>query len=142
MYLLKDQPMRFSEIKRKLPECSVKVLSEALDNMERDGLVIRKQYEGIPVKVTYELTDDMKLMVENMDEHVQLLARFFYKNRDKHYIPPHILDLLEKVITLKWPTHLSNFFYTLSLSSFKNAVHLCPPALDWLYTYVYNYYRT
>lgn len=52
---LRDGPMRFSELKRQIPDVSVKVLSEVLQEMEQHGLLIRTQYNSIPVKVTYEL---------------------------------------------------------------------------------------
>jgi DNA-binding HxlR family transcriptional regulator len=55
---LKDGPMRFSEIKRLTPEISVKVLSEVLKEMQNNELVVRTQYDTIPVKVTYEIHQD------------------------------------------------------------------------------------
>lgn len=98
MYILRDKPLRFSELKRQLPDCSVKMLSEALDSMERDGIIIRTQYNTIPVKVTYELTDDVHLMMDNLTEYTVLLTSFFHKNKDKHDLPEHIVHLLDQVV--------------------------------------------
>lgn len=96
MWSLKDKPLRFSEIKRGMPDCSVKILSEALDDMENDGLIIRKQYQGIPVKVTYELTEDVQEIVDNMENYIILLTKFFYIHRVRYNVPQDIIDLLEK----------------------------------------------
>lgn len=52
---LKDGPQRFSEIKRLTPDISVKVLSEVLKEMHDNEIILRKQYNTIPVKVTYEI---------------------------------------------------------------------------------------
>ena len=59
LYILRDcNEMRFSEIRRQVPTCSVKVLSQTLKDLESRKLVIRKQYPTIPVKVTYTFNID------------------------------------------------------------------------------------
>jgi DNA-binding HxlR family transcriptional regulator len=96
MWSLKEKPLRFSELKRNMTDCSVKMLSEALDDMENDGLLIRKQYNSIPVKVTYELTVEMQEIVDNMENYISLLNKFFYIHRVRYNVPQDIIDLLEK----------------------------------------------
>jgi DNA-binding HxlR family transcriptional regulator len=93
---LKDEPLRFSELKRIIPDCSVKMLSEALNEMEQDGLVIRKQYNSIPVKVTYELTADMREVAKSMVNYINILTQFYYTHRVRYNLPEHIIELLEK----------------------------------------------
>jgi len=59
LYILRDcNEMRFSEIRRQLPNCSVKVLSETLKDLESRKMVIRRQYPTIPVKVTYTFNNE------------------------------------------------------------------------------------
>lgn len=59
LYILKDcNELRFSEIRRHLPRCSPKVLSETLRDLEKRNLVVRRQYPTIPVKVTYTFNVD------------------------------------------------------------------------------------
>jgi len=59
LYILRDcNEMRFSEIRREMPQCSVKVLSQTLKELESRKLIIRKQYPTIPVKVTYTFNAD------------------------------------------------------------------------------------
>jgi len=48
---------RYSEIKQKLPKISPRILSRQLRNLENDGIIVRKQYDGIPPRVEYTLTD-------------------------------------------------------------------------------------
>ena len=53
--LLKKE-MRFVELKKNLG-CTAKVLTNCLKELEEDGLIIREEYEGLPPKVEYYLTD-------------------------------------------------------------------------------------
>jgi DNA-binding HxlR family transcriptional regulator len=54
---LDGKVLRFSAILRVLPGISSKALSAALQQLDRDGLVERRQYACIPPRVDYELTD-------------------------------------------------------------------------------------
>ena len=53
--LLKNE-MSFFELKNKIG-CTAKVLTNCLKELEEDGLVVREEYEGLPPKVEYYLTD-------------------------------------------------------------------------------------
>ena len=53
--LLKKE-MRFVELKKNLG-CTSKVLTACLKEMEKDGLIVKEKYEGLPVRVEYYLTD-------------------------------------------------------------------------------------
>ena len=53
--LLKKE-MRFVELKNKIG-CTAKVLTNCFKELEEDGLVVREEYEGLPPKVEYYLTD-------------------------------------------------------------------------------------
>jgi len=57
LWLLKDTIFRFSELKRKMPEITQKMLTQQLRDMESDGLIHRKVYAQVPPKVEYSLTD-------------------------------------------------------------------------------------
>jgi len=93
---LRQGPMRFSELKRKLPDISVKVLSETLKDLEEYELVVRKQYQTIPVKVTYELHEDTKPLTHAQEVYHKALVNYFYKHHKKHNLPEDIIVLLEK----------------------------------------------
>ena len=54
---LEDGLIRFNELLRKMPKMTHATLSVQLKSLEEYGLVRRVQYEAIPPKVEYSLTD-------------------------------------------------------------------------------------
>lgn len=56
LWLLESGPHRPGELRRKVPGISEKVLTQALREMESDGLVRREVYEVVPPKTVYSLT--------------------------------------------------------------------------------------
>src|SRR5690606_38779890 len=54
--LWEEGTLRFSELWRRVPEISQKMLTQTLRRMERDGLVIRTLYPSVPPKVEYRLS--------------------------------------------------------------------------------------
>ena len=58
MYLLKDEPVRFNELLRRLPEkMTHATLSRQLKMLEDEGLILRHEYSQIPPRVEYSLSD-------------------------------------------------------------------------------------
>lgn len=55
--LLRDGPMRFSELKREIGGVSQRMLTLTLRGLERDGLVTRTVFAIVPPRVDYELTE-------------------------------------------------------------------------------------
>ena len=51
-----DNVMRFSELHEHMLDCSQKMLSQTLKNLESNHLVSRKVYPVVPPKVEYRLT--------------------------------------------------------------------------------------
>ena len=54
---LEDGPLRFNELLRRMPKMTHATLSVQLKSLEEYGLIRRVQYESIPPKVEYSLTD-------------------------------------------------------------------------------------
>ncbi|WP_020494694.1 winged helix-turn-helix transcriptional regulator [Sciscionella marina] len=52
-----DRPLRFTELRRRVEGVTQKSLTQALRNLERDGLVSRTVYPTIPPHVEYALTE-------------------------------------------------------------------------------------
>jgi DNA-binding HxlR family transcriptional regulator len=50
--------LRFMEIETHLPTASTSTISKRLDEFEEAGLISRTQYDEIPPRVEYSLTDD------------------------------------------------------------------------------------
>ena len=57
LHYLEDGPLRFNELERRMPKMTHATLSVQLKTLADNGLVKRTQYEAIPPKVEYELTD-------------------------------------------------------------------------------------
>ncbi|MFF5970455.1 winged helix-turn-helix transcriptional regulator [Streptomyces sp. NPDC012769] len=64
LWLLESGPHRPGELRRKVPEISEKVLTQALREMEEDGLVHREVYDVLPPKTVYSLTDEGRELSE------------------------------------------------------------------------------
>ncbi len=56
LWYLSYQTLRFSDLQRRLPDVSQKVLSRQLKSLEEDQLITKKVYPVIPPKVEYSLT--------------------------------------------------------------------------------------
>lgn len=54
---LRGRPWRFNELQRDLEGISQKVLTDSLRQMMDDGLVYRQDYQELPPRVEYGLTD-------------------------------------------------------------------------------------
>ncbi|MFC7785145.1 MULTISPECIES: helix-turn-helix domain-containing protein [unclassified Rossellomorea] len=52
-----DGTLRYNELRRLLPGVAHKVLSQQLKELEEDGFIKRTQYDTIPPKVEYSMTD-------------------------------------------------------------------------------------
>lgn len=79
--------LRFTELQRRLPAITPKVLSQRLRQLERDGLVVRTYYPEVPPRVEYETTPLARslkpvfaALVEWSDAHLHevLVARHTY----------------------------------------------------------------
>lgn len=55
--LNQHETIRFNELQRRLNGISSVMLSKSLEELERNQIVNRKQYNEIPPKVEYSLTD-------------------------------------------------------------------------------------
>ncbi|HJQ09330.1 MAG TPA: helix-turn-helix domain-containing protein [Candidatus Saccharimonadales bacterium] len=55
-YLLEEGTLRFSELKKRLPSVTQKMLTAQLRSLEKRNVVARKVYPVVPPKVEYSLT--------------------------------------------------------------------------------------
>ena len=55
--------IRFGELKKDLPGITNTMLANSLKELEADGLVQRKQYDEMPVRVEYNLTEKAKSLI-------------------------------------------------------------------------------
>lgn len=61
--------LRYGELKKLLTPITHKVLTTQLKELEKDGLINRKEYQQIPLRVEYSLTNmgkDLEPLVQKM----------------------------------------------------------------------------
>lgn len=66
--LMEFQVVRYNALKRYIKTISHKSLSSALKDLERDGLIERREYLQIPPKVEYSLTDKGRSLMKILDQ--------------------------------------------------------------------------
>lgn len=67
LYNLRETTLRFSEIQKKLPQVTQKMLTQQLRELERDGMITRKVYAQVPPKVEYTITPIAKKLEPILD---------------------------------------------------------------------------
>lgn len=63
MWRLREQTLRYSELRKDIPHISDKMLTTQLRELEEDGLVHREVYAVVPPKTEYSLTEKGKKMI-------------------------------------------------------------------------------
>ncbi len=77
--LMEFEVVRFNELKRYIKNVSDKTLSSNLKELEKNRLIIRKEYPQIPPKVEYSLSEMGKSLMGVLDQ----LCVWGEKNREK-----------------------------------------------------------
>src|SRR5919204_4211070 len=66
--LCDKEVIRFNELKRAMPRISSTVLSDRLLELEREGLISKKIYPEMPLKVEYSMTPQARELETIMNE--------------------------------------------------------------------------
>src|SRR3954447_17301098 len=77
--LLRDGPLRFSELRRTIEGISQRMLTLTLRGLERDGLVVRTVFPTVPPRVEYALSPLGKTLLNTLTE----LAHWVVANRQE-----------------------------------------------------------
>ncbi|MGK9269415.1 helix-turn-helix transcriptional regulator [Williamsia muralis] len=70
---LAEGSYRFSALRRRVDGVSERMLSQTLQNLERDGMLTRTVLEAIPPKVEYELTPMGREIAERLHGLIELV---------------------------------------------------------------------
>lgn len=68
IHILREGPLRTSEIQAAIAEVSPKVLTQTLRGMERDGLLLREIFSVVPPRVEYALTPVGRSLIEPLED--------------------------------------------------------------------------
>ena len=84
LHYLEDGPVRFNELQRLMPKMTHATLSVQLKTLIENGLVERKQYESVPLKVEYSLTaigKEFHPVIEALQEWGQKYMQYLKEQR-------------------------------------------------------------
>lgn len=80
LYHLKEDTLRYSEIRRKTPGITDKMLAQQLKELESDKLIVRKVYPVVPPKTEYSISDFGKTLFPILDAMCQWGEQFMPKS--------------------------------------------------------------
>ena len=66
--LYNNGPTRYNQLKKTLDGVSNTVLANALRELEEDGLVLRREYLEVPVRVEYAPTEDCRRLLPILEQ--------------------------------------------------------------------------
>lgn len=90
LYSLHASPngvLRFNELRHHMSDCSQKMLSATLKNLERLNLIHREVYPVVPPKVEYSLTDTGKSLMPSVTSLIEWSLKHFDDVVHKDIIP-------------------------------------------------------
>lgn len=67
LWHLMNHTLRYSELHKRMPNATDKMLTQQLHELEKDGLISRKVYPVVPPKTEYSLTDFGKTLFPILD---------------------------------------------------------------------------
>ena len=76
---LREEKVRFNQLRREIDGISQKVLSQTLKNLERDGLLQREAFPTVPVTVEYSITD----LGRTLSDTVHILTHWAEEHYDR-----------------------------------------------------------
>lgn len=65
--LSKQESIRYNELRRQLPGISNTMLTRVLEELENNELILRHEYETLPLHVEYSLTENGKSIIPALE---------------------------------------------------------------------------
>ncbi|QOY38467.2 winged helix-turn-helix transcriptional regulator [Anaerobacillus isosaccharinicus] len=89
-HMIKQDKIRFNELKRSIPGITQKMLTSQLRELEQHDLITRKVYAQVPPKVEYSLTEHGKSLIPILsmmsvwgEEHVKHVESLYRETDEK-----------------------------------------------------------
>lgn len=70
-----QEPIRFGDLKRAIPDISEKMLIQTLKQLTEHGLITRKDYSTIPPKVEYKITSNGRQALEALPKLIKAIEQ-------------------------------------------------------------------
>lgn len=87
----------FSELRESVEDINSKTLTLRLREMEQDGLIVRRVYAEIPVRVEYELTEKAKNLRPILEQLGEYSTRYCASNIFKDKRPRRFKEALKEI---------------------------------------------
>lgn len=87
LVISENEPIRYNQLGRNIPDISSRVLSNTLRTLEADGLILRTLYQEVPPRVEYSLTDTGRSLVPiilQLTEWAQNNMKTIIEHRNAH----------------------------------------------------------
>ena len=88
--------LRFSELKRTMPNITQKMLTQQLRELETDGIVYRKVYPQVPPKVEYSLSEEGNSVLPILEQMCQWGKKYEESHQVSYPKVPQTGDLAKK----------------------------------------------
>ncbi len=88
VFLLLKSPCRFAALRDAIPEITDRMLSERLQELEREGVVRRTVVPETPVRVEYALTKKGRALAEAIDAMVEWAHKWLPAPDRRAGVPP------------------------------------------------------
>ena len=82
LWHLMNSTLRYSELHRKMPKATDKMLAQQLRELEKDGLINRVVYLVVPPKTEYSLTEYGKTLAPILDALCDWGENYLSKTKD------------------------------------------------------------
>lgn len=81
IWYLSNKTLRFSDLKKKLPDVTQKMLTQQLRSLEEDEVIKRKIYPVVPPKVEYSLTTTGKKLIPILESMYSFGVDYFNSHK-------------------------------------------------------------
>lgn len=78
LHVSKTGILRFNELRRLMTDCSQKMLSQTLKNLEQSNLINRKVYPEVPPRVEYSLTEVGQSLMPTVNDLISWALQHFH----------------------------------------------------------------